>query len=110
MSNETVAVGQNATLQCVVKHLQDYKVAFFNMDHQRILTINNLVITQNYRFSINHDKHFTWSLNIQNVQKEDEGFYMCQVNTDPIVSKVGYLDVVVPPEITFQIRPGPGYR
>ena len=23
MSNETVAVGQDATLQCVVKHLQD---------------------------------------------------------------------------------------
>ena len=25
MSNETLAVGQDATLQCVVKHLQDYK-------------------------------------------------------------------------------------
>ena len=27
MSNETVKAGQNATLQCVVKNLQDYKVA-----------------------------------------------------------------------------------
>ena len=27
MSNETVAVGRDATLQCVVKHLQDYKVS-----------------------------------------------------------------------------------
>ena len=26
MTNETVAVGRDATLQCVVKHLQDYKV------------------------------------------------------------------------------------
>ena len=25
MSNETLAVGRDATLQCVVKHLQDYK-------------------------------------------------------------------------------------
>jgi hypothetical protein len=27
MSNETVAVGRDATQQCVVKHLQDYKVS-----------------------------------------------------------------------------------
>ena len=26
MSNETVAVGRDAILRCVVKHLQDYKV------------------------------------------------------------------------------------
>lgn len=99
MSNETVAVGRDATLQCVVKHLQDYKVAFIHIDRQMILTIHNHVITRIPRFSITHDKHFTWSLKIQNVQKEDKGFYMCQVNTDPMVSKVGYLDVVVPPEI-----------
>ena len=30
MSNETVAVGRDATLQCVVKHLQDYKVSVSN--------------------------------------------------------------------------------
>ena len=27
MSNETIAVGRDAALQCVVKHLQDYKVS-----------------------------------------------------------------------------------
>ena len=59
-----------------------------------ILTIHNHVITRIPRFTITHDKHFTWSLKIENVQKEDKGFYMCQVNTDPMVSKVGYLDVV----------------
>ena len=26
--------------------------------------------------------------------EEDKGFYMCQVNTDPMVSTVGHLDVV----------------
>jgi len=99
MSNETVAVGRDAILRCVVKHLQDYKVAFIHIDRQMILTIHNHVITRIPRFTITHDKHFTWSLKIENVQKEDKGFYMCQVNTDPMVSKVGYLDVVVPPEI-----------
>ena len=30
MSNETVAVGRDATVRCVVKHLQDYKVTLLN--------------------------------------------------------------------------------
>ena len=34
------------------------------------------------------------TLHIKDVQKEDKGFYMCQVNTDPMVSTVGFLDVV----------------
>ena len=70
------------------------QVAFIHIDRQMILTIHNHVITRIPRFTITHDKHFTWSLKIENVQKEDKGFYMCQVNTDPMVSKVGYLDVV----------------
>ena len=71
-----------------------FQVAFIHIDRQMILTIHNHVITRIPRFSITHDKHYTWSLKIQNVQQEDKGFYMCQVNTDPMVSKVGYLDVV----------------
>ena len=71
-----------------------FQVAFIHIDRQMILTIHNHVITRIPRFSISHDKHYTWSLKIQNVQQEDKGFYMCQVNTDPMVSKVGFLDVV----------------
>ena len=59
-----------------------------------ILTINNHVITRIPRFSISHDKHLTWTLKIEKVTEEDKGFYMCQVNTDPMVSTVGHLDVV----------------
>ena len=69
-------------------------MAFIHLDRQMILTIHNHVITPNPRFTISHDKYFIWSLKIENVQKEDKGFYMCQVNTDPMVSSVGYLDVV----------------
>ena len=69
-------------------------MAFIHIDRQMILTIHNHVITRIPRFTISHDKHYTWSLKITNVQQEDKGHYMCQVNTDPMVSKVGYLDVV----------------
>ncbi|KOC63980.1 Lachesin [Habropoda laboriosa] len=33
------------------------------------------------------------------VEEKDRGWYMCQVNTDPMISQQGYLQVVVPPSI-----------
>ena len=59
-----------------------------------ILTIHNNVITRIPRFFITHDKHHTWNLHIRDVQKEDRGHYMCQINTDPMLSMVGVLNVV----------------
>lgn len=97
--NATVAVGRDAVLPCVVKNLQDYKVAFIHLDRQMIVTIHNHVITRIPRFEVSHDKHHTWNLHIKNVQKEDKGHYMCQINTDPMLSNVGHLNVVVPPNI-----------
>ncbi|RVE47430.1 hypothetical protein evm_007940 [Chilo suppressalis] len=41
----------------------------------------------------------TWLLHVSQVQQEDRGYYMCQVNTNPMISQVGYLQVVVPPNI-----------
>jgi len=57
------------------------------------------VITRIPRFNIIHDSHHTWTLTIRDVQAEDKGYYMCQVNTDPMISMTGHLDVVVPPTI-----------
>ena len=70
-----------------------FQVAFIHIDRQMILTIHNHVITRDPHFSITHDKNITWSLKIQNVQEEHKGFYMCQVNTDPMVDQVGHLDI-----------------
>ncbi|CAD6999237.1 unnamed protein product [Ceratitis capitata] len=35
-----------------------------------------------------------WILKIRDVKESDKGWYMCQINTDPMKSQVGYLDVV----------------
>ena len=72
----------------------DFQVAFIHIDRQMILTVHNHVITRNPRISISHDNHLTWTLKIEKVTEEDKGFYMCQLNTDPIVSTIGHLDVV----------------
>lgn len=36
---------------------------------------------------------------IKNIQESDRGGYMCQINTFPMKSQVGYVDVVVPPKL-----------
>lgn len=59
-----------------------------------ILTIDRHVISRVPRFSVSHDSQKTWLLNVANAQAEDRGHYMCQVNTNPMISQVGYLQVV----------------
>merc|ERR1719461_163501 len=99
IGNITTALGREATLKCVVTELSDYKVAWVHIDRQMILIIGRHVITRIPRFNIIHDSHHTWTLQIRDVQPEDKGYYMCQVNTDPMISMTGHLDVVVPPTI-----------
>ncbi|XP_066157977.1 neurotrimin-like isoform X2 [Euwallacea fornicatus] len=97
--NVTVTVGRDALLACVVDNLRGFKVAWVRVDTQTILSIHHNVITQNPRISLSFNDHRSWYLHIKNVQEVDRGWYMCQVNTDPMRSRKGYLQVVVPPSI-----------
>ncbi|CAG4970704.1 unnamed protein product [Parnassius apollo] len=97
--NVTVTVGRDALLACVVEDLKSYKVAWVRVDTQTILSIHHNIITQNPRISLSFNDHRSWYLHIKNVQEVDRGWYMCQVNTDPMRSRKGYLQVVVPPMI-----------
>ncbi|KAK7573417.1 hypothetical protein V9T40_010608 [Parthenolecanium corni] len=74
-------------------------VAWLRVDTQTILTIHSHVITKNHRISVTHTDEINWYLKIKDVRETDRGFYMCQINTDPMKSQIGYLDVVVPPDI-----------
>ncbi|XP_020280041.1 protein amalgam-like [Pseudomyrmex gracilis] len=99
IANVTVPVGREAVLSCVVANLSTYKVAWLRVDTQTILTIANHVITKNHRIGVTHSEHKTWLLHIRDVRESDRGNYMCQINTDPMKSQIGYLAVVVPPDI-----------
>ncbi|KAG5683594.1 hypothetical protein PVAND_012867 [Polypedilum vanderplanki] len=59
-----------------------------------ILTIHRHVISRIPRYSITYDNSNTWMLHVNQAQQEDRGYYMCQVNTNPMISQVGYLQVV----------------
>ncbi|XP_063990310.1 opioid-binding protein/cell adhesion molecule homolog isoform X1 [Diachasmimorpha longicaudata] len=99
ITNVTASVGREAILSCIVQELGAYKVAWLRVDTQTILTIANHVITKNHRIGVTHSDHRTWFLHIREVKETDRGWYMCQINTDPMKSQNGYLDVVVPPDI-----------
>uniref|UniRef100_A0A8D8Y4J3 Opioid-binding protein/cell adhesion molecule homolog n=1 Tax=Cacopsylla melanoneura TaxID=428564 RepID=A0A8D8Y4J3_9HEMI len=99
ISNVTAPVGREATLICVVDDIGGYKVAWLRVDTQTILTIQNHVITKNHRIGISHTEHRIWYLHIREIKESDRGWYMCQINTDPMKSQVGFLEVVVPPDI-----------
>ncbi|XP_050485763.1 lachesin [Bombus vancouverensis nearcticus] len=99
ITNVTAPVGREAILSCVVQDLAEYKVAWLRVDTQTILTIASHVITKNHRIAVSHSDHRTWFLHIREVKESDRGWYMCQINTDPMKSQTGYLQVVVPPNI-----------
>ncbi|XP_050303798.1 lachesin-like [Anthonomus grandis grandis] len=75
-------------------------VGWVKADTKAIQAIHDHVITHNPRISVSYNDYTTWNLHIKNVQEEDRGQYMCQINTDPMKSQVGLLDVSVPPDFT----------
>lgn len=76
LQNLTVTAGRDVRLQCSVKHLGSYKVAWIYMERSAILTVQNHVITRNPRISVSHDQHHTWNLHIAAIQESDRGGYM----------------------------------
>ena len=88
MPNLTVTMGHEALLMCHVVHLGGYKVGWIKSDSKAIQAIHTHVITHNPRVLVRHFGPTTWQLVISNVQPEDEGVYMCQINTDPMKSQV----------------------
>ncbi|RZF43460.1 hypothetical protein LSTR_LSTR001721 [Laodelphax striatellus] len=99
IDNVTIPVSREAILGCIVEDLGTYKVAWLRVDTQTILTIHGHVITKNHRIGVTHSDHHTWELHIKDVRESDRGWYMCQINTDPMKSQLGFLQVVVPPDI-----------
>ncbi|GFQ70617.1 ig domain-containing protein [Trichonephila clavata] len=70
------------------------QVAWIHTDKHTLLTLHERVITRNTRYSISHNSFRTWWLTIKDVDESDKGEFMCQINTSPMMSQSGYLDVV----------------
>nr|XP_049694653.1 uncharacterized protein LOC126054194 [Helicoverpa armigera] len=69
------------------------QVAWLRVDTQTILTIAAHVITKNHRVSVSHGDG-AWTLTLKEIGPADGGRYMCQVNTEPMMSQTHLLQVV----------------
>ncbi|OXU30426.1 hypothetical protein TSAR_001863 [Trichomalopsis sarcophagae] len=97
--NVTVALGRDVSLPCVIENLGTFKVVWIHVGRQMLVSVHKHVVTRISRFSVSNDNQKTWLLHIRSVEQQDRGYYMCQVNTNPMISQVGFLEVVVPPNI-----------
>ncbi|GFV08165.1 ig domain-containing protein [Trichonephila clavipes] len=70
------------------------EVAWIHTQRYTLLTLQNRVITRNSRYKVTHNSHRTWWLHIADVQERDRGEYMCQINTSPMKSQTGFIEVV----------------
>lgn len=73
---------------CIYWNTFSLQVAWLKSDSKAILAIHTNMIALNPRLSVTYNNHNTWKLHVSNVQANDSGTYMCQVNTDPMKSQV----------------------
>lgn len=118
MSNVSVAIGRTATLECTVSYPKSvdkertkviqnptfcnlvvkfkillFQVAWIKVLTTNILTMDERVVTRNNRISVANRQGNLWQLTIEDVKPSDQGWYMCQINTDPMVFERGYLEI-----------------
>lgn len=83
--------GEDVLLTCVVTNLGNHTVWWSrneNGERKKILTIADRSITYDNRISVLHDRAGgdVWVLVIKSVQLDDAGVYMCEVNSNPILT------------------------
>ena len=71
-----------------------FQVGWLKASDQTVLTFHKRVITHNERIRVTHDEHRTWTLRILHVQVQDQGCYMCQINTAQMKKQLGCITVL----------------
>lgn len=95
--NITAHQGDRALLPCVVRQLGDKSVSWLRKRDQDILTVDRYTFVADGRFESQYSVAAeTWNLIINYVQGRDAGDYECQVSTEPKMSQIFNLRVVVP--------------
>jgi len=93
-----VSLGRTAHLRCETFNVPNVSVSWIRHrdgSDLNLLTVNDLVYTQDSRVSIHVSVDQTeWELEIREVREGDGGEYQCQVNTNPLSQLVATLSVI----------------
>ncbi|XP_068213508.1 mast/stem cell growth factor receptor Kit-like [Palaemon carinicauda] len=91
----TTLEGQSAYLHCRVAQLGDKKVSWIRTRDLHVLTSGLHTFASDQRFIALHaHRSENWTLHIRFSQTRDSGEYQCQVNTEPKLSMVYFLQVL----------------
>ncbi|CAM1317709.1 Uncharacterised protein g6827 [Pycnogonum litorale] len=99
MKNITAVVGSDVQFTCSISNLGDYRVAWYHVEKKQVLAVHKQRIAYNDRFQLYHSYPSHWVLKIKGVRLSDQGHYMCQINTVPMMTLEGFLKLQVPPDI-----------
>ncbi|XP_011208133.2 uncharacterized protein LOC105229503 isoform X2 [Bactrocera dorsalis] len=96
--NITVQLGNHAYLSCNIQRVLNKPISWLRIRDGHILSVDQATFISDQRFQsvFQGQSENTWSLQIKYVQKSDEGWYECQVPTEPKMSAKIHLGVVVP--------------
>ncbi|TGZ57520.1 lachesin [Temnothorax longispinosus] len=130
VGNQTAAIGREVVFSCSVRNIsiRKYKVGWLRTSDQTILSIHTRIVTHNARITVTYESGAssgsagtsggtsgvtgssqateeivdgTWRLHIRQLKETDRDCYMCQINTSPMISELGCLDIHVPPDIVY---------
>ncbi|XP_022253710.1 protein amalgam-like, partial [Limulus polyphemus] len=91
----THPVGDHVILYCEVDFTHNVLVAWINEGEEKLLSLQDQMITRDRRISVQRNGNQTWCLTIRNIRPEDSGLYACVTSTDshPVQHKKFYLQV-----------------
>ncbi|XP_022238565.1 protein amalgam-like isoform X3 [Limulus polyphemus] len=96
-TNITTQQGQTVYLNCVVNNLGDKTVSWIRRRDLHLLTVGTETYINEDRFSSAHiEGGQDWPLMIKYPQTTDAGIYECQVSSDPKITFLVQLNIVVP--------------
>ncbi|XP_012135417.1 lachesin isoform X2 [Megachile rotundata] len=128
VGNQTAAIGREVVFSCSVRNIGKYKVGWLRASDHTILSVHTRTVTHNARIAVSYETggssgsgaasanafgvtgssqpteevvNGTWRLHIRQLKESDRDCYMCQINTSPMISELGCLDILVPPDIVY---------
>uniref|UniRef100_A0A915DJS8 Ig-like domain-containing protein n=1 Tax=Ditylenchus dipsaci TaxID=166011 RepID=A0A915DJS8_9BILA len=107
MQNVTAMRGDTVEFKCTVQDVGKHMIAFFRDEvPPRLLAFDESVFRQpdkyELRARVNTDE---WILRVRDVQESDIGGYICQLNSNPVLTKIGYLNLKIPPTVSRSLTP-----
>nr|XP_012135418.1 PREDICTED: lachesin-like isoform X3 [Megachile rotundata] len=121
VGNQTAAIGREVVFSCSVRNIGKYKVGWLRASDHTILSVHTRTVTHNARIAVSYETggssgsgaasanafgvtgssqpteevvNGTWRLHIRQLKESDRDCYMCQINTSPMISELGCLDIL----------------